>query len=409
MPGLPNIAGRAGAESAKAEPAAGATAAGRRRQDPAAAPLHILHVFPGFAIGGAQVRFAALADGLGQGFRHTVISLTGNHEAAKLLAPEAPVSLEKAPDAGGPIVARLAQYRRTIDRLAPDLLVTYNWGSIEWAMANAVAGAPHIHIEDGFGPDEARRQLPRRIWARRLSLRGSTVVVPSLVLMDIAAQVWRLKPARVRYIPNGIEPQDVPRTAIGSLALDLPAALPRIVWAGALRREKNLMRLLHAFAPLKDRAVLLVIGEGPERAAIEHEIDRLALRPHVRLLGHRSDARDLMMQCQIMALSSDTEQMPLTVLEAMDAGLPVASVDVGDVRQMVAPQNQPFVVPMAETALESALDALLADAALRDSIGRANRARLRHVYNRAAMVKAYDRLFRRTAARSGRRREGSGR
>ena len=91
---------------------------------------------------------------------------------------------------------------------ALDLLVTYNWGSIEWALANGAAEIPHIHIEDGFGPEESKRQFPRRVWTRRLALRRSIVVVPSLTLKEMAFKVWHLNKASVRYIPNGIEPRE---------------------------------------------------------------------------------------------------------------------------------------------------------------------------------------------------------
>ena len=75
-------------------------------------PLHILHVFPGFAVGGAQMRFVALAKGLGHDFSHTVISLSGDRSAARFLAPEDPVTLADAPAGGGSLMARITRYRK---------------------------------------------------------------------------------------------------------------------------------------------------------------------------------------------------------------------------------------------------------------------------------------------------------
>ena len=60
--------------------------------------------------------------------------------------------------------------RSVLGRLRPDLLLTYNWGAIEWAIANRLPRLPHLHMEDGFGPEERDRQLPRRVLARRLLL-----------------------------------------------------------------------------------------------------------------------------------------------------------------------------------------------------------------------------------------------
>jgi glycosyltransferase involved in cell wall biosynthesis len=221
----------------------------------------------------------------------------------------------------------------------------------------------------------------------------STLVVPSMTLRDIATRIWRVNSANVKYIPNGIPQRPAAQTQLSGLGLELPEHLPRIAWVGALRAEKNPLRLLRAFAPLREKAVLVILGDGPERSAIMAEAERLSLLPYIRLLGHRDDARDIVMQCDIVALSSDTEQMPFVILEAMDAGLPIASVDVGDVRHMVSAENRPFIVPLDDTALTSAMGNLLDDAALRATIGKANKARLRECYDVQSMTGQYSRLF----------------
>jgi glycosyltransferase involved in cell wall biosynthesis len=359
--------------------------------------LRILHVFPGFKIGGAQMRLVELAKGFGESFAHTIIALDGHYTAAQLFSPGIRVTLGGMPNKSGSLPQRLARIRRAIADHAPDLLITYNWGSIEWAMANAIGGVPHIHIEDGFGPEEAVHQFRRRVWTRRLTLRNSQLIVPSNLLQDIALGVWRLSSARVHYIPNGITPLDSYSTRIDELGLNLPRELPRIAWAGALRREKNLIRLLRAFAPLKNQAVLLVIGDGPELDAVLREAEELCLGPSIRFLGRREDVRDILMQCDLMALSSDTEQMPLAVLEAMDAGLAVASTNVGDVRHMISAENQPYIVNGSDRELGAAMRALVMGTAARKAAGTANKRRLRQNYLADDMVAAHKKLMLETA------------
>jgi len=363
------------------------------------APLHILHVFPGFALGGAQMRFVALAKGLGRDFRHTVMALNGEESAAHLLTPNDPVTLAQAPSGAGSLVARLGRYRKALKDFAPDLLVTYNWGAIEWALANDAQEIAHVHIEDGFGPEESKRQFPRRIWTRRLALRRSTVVVPSFTLKEMALKTWHLRGPSVRYIANGIAPREQVLTPLDELDLGLPPGKPLIAWAGAVRREKNLTRLLRAFARLKYEACLLVIGDGPEMAAARSEAENLSLGPSLRFLGRREDVRDILMQCDILALSSDTEQMPLVVLEAMDAGLPVASIAVGDVKYMVCEENRPYIVQGSAPELGAAMRALVGDGAMRRAIGVANQRRLRQDYAAEDMIAAYRVLFRECAER----------
>jgi glycosyltransferase involved in cell wall biosynthesis len=359
---------------------------------------HIVHVFPGFGVGGSQVRLAAIVQGLGDEFSHTIVSLSGCFDAAPLLDKRADVRFAPLEATRGRL-ARLSLYRRRLADLKPDLLVTYNWGSIEFVLANIGRSTPHLHVEDGFGPEEAKGQFRRRIWARRLALSRSDLAAPSAALQNIATRIWKLNERRVHWIPNGIAERDVWSTSLESLRLGLPADLPIIAWVGALRAEKSPLRLLRAYAPVKDKAALLIVGDGPERAEIEAEIER-GDYANVRLLGYRKDARDIVMQSDILALSSDTEQMPIAVLEAMDAGLSVVSTDVGDVRRMVAPINARFVTS-SEEGLASGLSTLIADEALRRRIGDANRIKCRSDYSLGGMIDAWRALLERQLRRAG--------
>ena len=361
---------------------------------------HLVHVFPSFNIGGVQVRFAALAQALGGRFRHTVLALNNEYGAAALVSADAAVAYASPPPPSRSPLTRLRRLAGLLDELNPDLVLTHNWGAMEMVVANAFAGRPHIHLEDGFGPEEANRQLLRRVWTRRLALARSQVIVPSKTLHHIATRTWGLDSGRVAHIPNGIAPLGKIRTPLNSLGLDLPAGDVRIAWAGALRPEKNPLRLLRAFAPLKDRAVLLLIGDGPERPAVLEEADRLGLGAKLVLLGDRTDSRDIIAQCDLLALPSDTEQMPLVVLEAMDAALPVVASDVGDIREMVAEDNRAFIVPASDAAFAGALQTLVGDAGLRSRVGLANLARQRAVYTLPPMVEAYSAVFARAAART---------
>lgn len=355
-------------------------------------PAHLLHVFPSFDVGGSQMRLATLLGCLGQSFRHTIVALDGHWNATSLLPPDADAVMLQPPPVGRCLPWRLLSIRTALRAIAPDVLLTYNWGAIEWALANN-DHVPHLHHEDGFGPEESKRQIPRRVRVRHLALRRSLLAVPSRILSDIAVTRWGIGPDRVHHIPNGIMPRDTADARRKPLGIDVPPDRCRIVWTGALRPEKNPMRLLRAFAPLAGRAVLLFVGDGPEREPLQREASRLGLIRHLHFLGRRDDARDIMMQADILALSSDTEQMPFAVLEAMDAGLPVASVDVGDIREMVALENRDFIVARRSDALSGALNRLVGDTELRMRVGNANRKKVRSVYHASDMAVHYRALF----------------
>jgi glycosyltransferase involved in cell wall biosynthesis len=353
-----------------------------------AVPL-VLHVFPGFGIGGAQVRFAALANHFGAAFRHIVVSLDGNLACRERLEPALDIRFPPVDAPKHAMLVNAWRFRRLLYAWRPNLLVTNNWGAIEWAMANLPRVTQHVHIEDGFGPEERDRQIRRRALLRRLMLARSTIVLPSRTLQRIALDVWHLPASRVHYVPNGID-----LTRFGTLPTHTTGDIPVIGTVATLRREKNLPRLLHAFAALKQRAGLVIAGDGPERTMLQSLAQSLGLAERVRFTGHVDNPAALYSGFDVFALSSDTEQMPLSVMEAMAAGLPVAATDVGDVRDMVAAENLPFVGKLYESDLAGSMGALLADSSLRRRIGAANRAKAEARFNQDVMFRAYDALWR---------------
>jgi glycosyltransferase involved in cell wall biosynthesis len=361
------------------------------------APL-VMHVFPTFAIGGAQVRFAALANRYGARWRHAVVSLDGRTDCAARIGSHVPLTLLPAPVEKGEGPLRLWKIRRALVALRPHALVTSNWGSSDWvAVARTIPGLRHIHTEDGFGPDEAAGQKPRRVLFRRVMLRRSAVVLPSLTLLGHARDLWRLPARCLHYIPNGL---DLARfnPAGPRAALDLPGEGPVIGTVARLRGEKNLGRLLRACAGVEAPWRLVIVGDGPEQPALERLAAELGIAARVRLLGHVEDPAALYRALDVFALSSDTEQMPFSVLEAMASGLAVASTDVGDVRAMLAPEQGAFVVAKDDAALAGALARLLADAALRGRLGAVNRAKAEAEYDAARMFAAYAGLIDGTAS-----------
>ena len=362
---------------------------------------HLLHVFASFGYGGVPIRICDVINALPAGFRHTVVSLDGCFDAAGRLAPHTRVDLRPLSLPRYNLLRSLALVRALVRETAPDLLLTYNWGAVEIALANRLLGAcSHIHFESGFGAEEGSGQLWRRNLFRRLALaRVRKVVVPSHTLMTIAAEAWSMPPGRLQQIPNGVDLQrygGTPGVREGAEAFGLPAETTVIGTAAPLRPEKNVGRLLRAFAalPAEPACSLLIAGDGAERAALEALASDLGIAGRTRFLGHVEDVPAVLRALDVFALSSDTEQMPNSLLQAMAAGRPVASVDVGDVARIVAAENRPLVVPRDEAgALTAALAALAGDPERRRSLGAANQAKARADYSFDGMVAAYTALF----------------
>lgn len=360
------------------------------------APLCV-HVFPSFGIGGVPLRMARIITDLGSDFRHHVIALDGVGDARTSIGQGICCSLGELPPQNRNLLSRLLAIRSTLRQLQGNLLVTYNWGAIEWAMANRLfVRLPHIHHEAGFGKEEAERQLGRRIQLRRSALRGARqIVVPSRTLERIALDVWQLPRHRVAYLPNGIDDKRFARARNSARSLD--DHRPIIIGSLApLRPEKNISRLLRAFAMVHECAPvrLLIAGDGADRPRLEAQARELGIAHSVVFLGAVDRPEIVLSQLDILALSSDTEQMPNAVLEAMATALPVVSPDVGDVRTMLAPENAPFVVARDDgTALGRALIGLVDQPQLREEIGLANLIRVQQEFSHATMVSRWRLVF----------------
>ncbi len=351
------------------------------------APL-VVHVFPTFAVGGGQVRFAAIANHFGPAFRHIVVSLDGNLACRERLNAGLNVTFPTVAAAKNAMLSNAWQDRALLRDWRPDVLVTCNWGAIEFALANLLPVTRHLHVVDGFGPEERTTQITRRVLTRRIVLHWTPVVLPSRNLVRIATDIWKLPPKNIRYVPNGI---DLRRFSTDDSRRG--SADPVIGTVAALREEKNIARLLRAFAMLPSGR-LVIVGEGPERPALEALAASLGVAERVRFAGHHQDTAGFYAGFDIFALSSDTEQMPLSVIEAMASGLPVVSTDVGDVRMMVSAENRPAITGLDDAALAAALAALTADLDARRRIGQANLAKARQDFDQAAMFASYGALWR---------------
>lgn len=365
---------------------------------------HLLHIFSTFVAGGPQVRTAQLIGALGADFRHSIVAMDGREDARSLLPPEVDCHVLPAPERGGSL-RTVRRIRRLLGEVQPDLVLTYNWGAIEALMAARLGGRHGtLHHEDGFRPDELGGFKKRRIWARRLVLRGRDVIVPSNTLFRIATELWQLDAQRVHWIPNSVRVENF-QPADGNASRRERLGIPRdaivIGSVGHLRGEKNPVRLIEAVAAVECARALhvLMLGDGAERGNVEAAVERLGLRSRVHLVGHRENPAEDYRTMDLFALSSDTEQMPFALLEAMASGLAVVSTDVGDVRDMLPAEQREFCCQLDAPSLARAISRLLESD--HKKLGRANRARAAERFSFERMVAAYrERLEAELAARA---------
>ncbi len=361
---------------------------------------HIFHIIPSFAHGGVPIRISYLMNHFGEAARHTLFSTNHIYTCESRLNDNVYYRVPNIENADqGNILSRVLGYRRILKKYNPDLLLTYHWGSIEWAVANSFAPlCRHYHLESGFGPDEANGTLLRRNLFRKFALRNiDGIIVPSQTLVNICKTDWNIADEKILYIPNGVDCNQYavpPRDGI------IPGFIRRkdevvIGTMTPLRGEKNLGRLVTSFRNLissrpDQKFRLIIMGEGNERPALEKLIDDYSLNDKIFLPGHIDDPAHALGWLDIYAISSDTEQMPNSLNQAMAAHLPIVGLDVGDIKFMMHDKNKPYIVKAGDDeAFTEALIELSTNEKLREDLGQTNQQHVRETFDQSRMFNGY--------------------
>lgn len=371
--------------------------------------LNILHLHSSFDLGGKEARAVRLMNAFGDRAKHVIVSgVDGAYGARDAIAKGIRYEIAQNPPplTGKPSVARYEAIAKFMARF--DLVLTYNWGAIDGVMARRVFGKnmpPVIHHEDGFNSDEAFRLNRVRNMYRRIALTAAHgLVVPSHTLESIAYHIWKQPRARLHRISNGIDVAAYGRKP-DPRAIPGFKRLPGHVVVGTLaglRPVKDIPMLVRAVGGIKTKAQLVIVGEGPDREAIEDTIANMGMEKQVLLAGFLPDPHKYMGLFDIFALSSKSEQQPIAVMEAMAAGLPIASTPVGDVAKMVHPDNVSTISKdWNPVHLRDRIEVLAAHPDARRTVGKANQARARALFDERAMIAAYAKLYAEAAGRPG--------
>ncbi len=138
----------------------------------------------------------------------------------------------------------------------------------------------------------------------------------------------------------------------------------------------------------------MLVGDGPERGALESQVATLGLRDRVQFLGYRPDIPGLLAGCDLFVLPSLYEGLPLSILEAMAAGKPVVATAIGGTDEVIVPDCTGLLVPPGDApALATAIRTLLADPPLARRLARAGQARVATMFSAAQMVRQVTQVY----------------
>ena len=367
---------------------------------PSARRLRILHTESSLGWGGQEIRVLTEARGVAR----------AGHEVV-LAAPEESRIFEEAPRYGVealPLaIARkgmggVAALRALLARRAFDVVNTHS-STDAWlaALACRLRAAPPAVVRTRHISAPAPRNAPTR-WLYR---RGAERIVTTGERLRLQViEESGVEPARVVSIPTGIDlavfqPGD---RAAARARLGLPLARNIVGIVATLRSWKGHRYLLQAMAELREReALLVVVGEGPQRAALETLAAQLDLGERVRFAGNQVDVAPWMQSFDLFCLPSyANEGVPQALMQAMACALPVVTTAVGSIDEIVEDgATGVMVAPGEAPSLRDALDGLLADDARRRALGDAARLRALERFGEERMVERMLAVFESVAKR----------
>jgi glycosyltransferase involved in cell wall biosynthesis len=288
-----------------------------------------------------------------------------------------------------------------------DVLHAHKFGPNVWAAAlGSLARTPVVVAHEhtwSFQGQPMRRFLDRRV----IGARADAFLTVSREDRRRMIEIERIDPRKLVYIPNGISTPPPPTGRDVRGELGIPKEAPVVGTVCVLRPQKALDVLVRAAAVLRERCPevrVLIVGSGEQRAPLERLTAELRLESTVKLLGLRSDVPDVLAALDVAACSSDFEGMPLSVLEYMEAGLPVVATRVGGLPDLIEHGCEGLLVePRDHVGLAAAVGDLLDDRPRAAELGRRGRERRRSEFDIATTVSRIEDLYEELSATDGAR------
>jgi starch synthase (maltosyl-transferring) len=270
-------------------------------------------------------------------------------------------------------------------------------------IAGRLAGVPHIL--SGVRVAEKRNRW-HGWWDRRTNFLVEKNICVSRGVADFMEQTVGLDPRKTVVIPNAIDGSRFENVAPADLApFGIPAGSRVLITIGRLEHQKGIDVLLAAVPEITSRfphVQFLIVGDGPDRSALEQQARRLDVADRVHFLGQRNDVPALLAASTALMLPSRWEGMPNVVLEAMAAGKPVMASKVQGTAELISPGINGWLVPPEQPQiLAEAIHLLLSDPETAVSMGRESQVICRKQFTIERSVQSHEQLFREIVSPAG--------
>lgn len=317
------------------------------------------------------------------------------------------LDLQRRPGVDLSVAKRLRQAIRThgIDLLHAHQYTPFFYSAVSRGLSSR---PPILFTEHGRHYPDQRK--PKRVFANKFLLRHRDHMTACGQFSKDALVANEGLPAnRIDVIYNGIDPEKFIPDTDGSRrkamreSLGIPEKQPIVLQVARFHPVKDHTTSITAMATAVKEvpdALLLLAGDGDDRAKAEALVASLNLQQNVRFLGVRKDVDQLVAAADVFVLSSLSEAVSVTLLEAMGACLPIAATDVGGNAEVVLDKQTGLLSPRQDAqSLGKNIATLLQDPALRQRMGELGRARMLEVFRQDHMHEAYALQFEKTLGR----------
>jgi glycosyltransferase involved in cell wall biosynthesis len=370
-------------------------------QKDAACPTRILHITFNMGFGGTEQVIRQLVTNLDSArFQCEIACIDGDVGAiGQTLEAEHGIKIHATQRAPGFDLRTILWLRRLIKSGGFDVVhchqyspYTYGW------FAHWGTGARVMFTEHGrFHPDQHRKKA--RLINPIIARTSSALVAISRATRDALVEYEYLPRNRIDVIYNGIAPLTVDATHRETLRQELGLATDETVIGTVARLDavKNQAMMIRATRALRDqnhKVRLLLVGDGPERAALQALTADMELEASVIFTGFQSQPADYLSLMDVFLLPSFTEGTSMTLLEAMSLSIPTVATSVGGTPEIVA-DGETGILTESDNLSEftSALKRLLEQSATREQMANKAKQRFSERFLVAQMVEQYQKLY----------------
>lgn len=369
--------------------------------------LRILHITSPARVGGLESVVQLLARSQqAAGQRVTVAAAVGEDEA------DHPFVLTLVEDGVETAVVRVGPkgyvrewrgLRAVCLAAQPDIVHTHGYRSdVIGALASASVHAPRVTTVHGFTGGNIKNRANEWIQVRAFHRFDAVVGVSGSIVQRLRSA--GIPDSIVRSIPNAIDTHRVIESrAEARRRLGLADDEFAIGWVGRMSSEKGLDTLVQALRIAKKPSKAVFVGDGPCLVSLQELATSLGVSSLIQWQGLVADAASLFRAFDVFVLSSRTEGIPIVLLEAMRANVPIVATRVGGVPEMLGEQDAVLVAKDQPDALAAAIDAVRTHADAAKGRARSARARLERDFAIEPWVERYDAVYRSVLAHRARK------